>query len=133
MQKIDLFILKYIQIYNMDNRIPITLPDFLNTNILDSFIEKSLNKKIEFNCSLPPPTPLYYSINSMVENYGYDTMKNIFQDTIGKAISFYKKQTTEYIMYHSPKYSFWIFVLKDDKIILTYPKFNHQNRNIYEF
>ena len=117
----------------MDKRTPINLPDFLNTVILDSFIEKSLNRKIEFNCSQPPPTPLYYSINLLVENYGYDTMKNMFQDTIGKAISFYKKQSTEYIMYHSPKSSFWIFVLKDDKIILTYPKQSQTNRNVYEF
>jgi hypothetical protein len=117
----------------MEKRAQINLPDFLNIDILESLIEKSLNKKVEFSCSIPPPTPLYYSINSMVENYGYDTMKNIFQDTIGKAISFYKKQSTEYIMYHSPKYSFWIFVLKDDKIILTYPRFNQPNRNVYEF
>ena len=97
------------------------IPEFLNVQILEAFIEKTKNRKLE-NFNLPPSTPLYYSINTTIENYGYEIFKNLYKDTTNKAISFYKKTNTEHIMYHSHNYGLWIIVLKDNQLIFAYPK-----------
>ncbi len=105
----------------MDKRVPINIPDFLNMQILESYIEKTKNRKMDtFN--LPPSIPLYYSINTTIERYGYEIFKNTYSETINNAISFYKKLHTEYIMYHSPNYGLWILILKDNELISAYPK-----------
>jgi hypothetical protein len=105
----------------MDKRVPINIPDFLNIQILESFVEKTKNNVID-TYNLPPSIPLYYSINTNTESLGYEIFKNTYTETINNAISFYKKIHTEYIMYHSVKYGLWIIILKDNALISAYPK-----------
>jgi hypothetical protein len=106
----------------MDKKIPIDIPEFLNLEILELYVQKTNNKEFDLKCSIPPSIPLYYSINTTVENHGYELFKNRFTDTKGNAISFYKKYNTEYIMYHSKIHGLWIIVLKDNMLISAYPK-----------